>query len=303
MSSDQQQPEREQQDAARPAIKPPKRVQVYHHPRVERSERLSDEITSHLRKLGVEAESVLFGDEGAAARLPEQDMIIVSGGDGTMLRAGNVAAPHGVPVLGINLGRLGFLPEVDFDDWKGPLARVLVGDYWLEERMMLHAEHHRGESVQGAYEVLNETVINRGGVARPVRLAAFIDGYELTTFVADGLIVATATGSTAYALAAGGPILPPEMKNILILPISPHLCLDRAIVLPQGAELRIHVRTEHHASLNADGMVHVELQDGDDIHVRMSQFAARFVRVQEPVYFYRNLTGRMNKNPSANKAK
>lgn len=298
MSSDQQ-----QRDEGRQAVKPPERIQVYHHPRVERSEALAGEITRHLHKLGAEAESVLFGDEGAAARLPEQDMIIVSGGDGTMLRSGNMAAPYGVPVLGINLGRLGFLPEVELDDWKGPLARVLMGDYWLEERMMLHAEHHRGESVLGAYEVLNETVINRGGVARPVRLAAFIDGYELTTFVADGLIVATATGSTAYALAAGGPILPPEMKNILILPISPHLCLDRAIVLPQGAELRIHVRTEHHASLNADGVVHVELEDGDDIRVRMSRFAARFVRVREPVYFYRNLTGRMNKNPSAGMAK
>ncbi|HEX8072844.1 MAG TPA: NAD(+)/NADH kinase [Pyrinomonadaceae bacterium] len=288
---------------ARPAGKPPERVQVYHHPRVEKSERLADEIVRHLRRLGVTAEAALFGDEAAAARLAEQDMIIVSGGDGTMLRSGNMAAPHGVPVLGINLGRLGFLPEVDMDDWKGPLARVLVGDYWLEERMMLHAEHQRGGEVLGAYEVLNETVINRGGVARPVRLRTYIDAHELTTFVADGLIVATATGSTAYALAAGGPILPPELKNILILPISPHLCLDRAIVLAQGATLRIHVRTEHYASLNADGMVHIELQDGDDIMVRMSQFTARFVRVQDPVYFYRDLTARMNKNPSADKAK
>lgn len=287
----------------RPAGKPPERIQVYHHPRVEKSAGLADEIVRHLHKLGVTAEAALFGDEAAAARLPEQDMIIVSGGDGTMLRSGNMAARHDVPVLGINLGRLGFLPEVDFDDWKGPLARVLVGDYWLEERLMLHAEHQRGETVLGAYEVLNETVINRGGIARPVRLRTYIDGHELTTFVADGLIVATATGSTAYAFAAGGPILPPDLKNILILPISPHLSLDRAIVLAQGATLRIHVRTEHQASLNADGTVHVELQDGDDIFVRVSQFTARFVRVQEPVYFYRNLTARLNQNPAADKAK
>jgi NAD+ kinase len=287
----------------RPAGKPPGRVQVYHHPRVEKSERLADEITLHLRKLGVAAEAVSFEDAGATARLPEQDLIIVSGGDGTMLRSGHLAAPHGVPVLGINLGRLGFLPEVDYDDWKGPLARVLVGDYWLEERMMLHAEHRRGADTLGAYEVLNETVINRGGVARPVRLRVYIDEHELTTFVADGLIVATATGSTAYALAAGGPILPPELKNILILPISPHLCLDRALVLAQGVSLRVHVRTEHHAALNADGVVHVELQDGDEVYVRVSRYAARFARVQEPVYFYRDLTSRMNKNPSADKAK
>ena len=288
---------------SRPTVKPPKRIQVYHHPRVEKSEHLAEEITRHLRKLGADAEAVIFGDELAQARLAEQDMIIVSGGDGTMLRSGNMAAQHGVPVLGINLGRLGFLPEVDLDDWKGALARVLVGDYWLEERMMLHTEHQRGDMLLGSYEVLNEAVVNRGGVARPVRLKTLIDGNELTTFVADGLIVATATGSTAYALAVGGPILPPELKNILILPVSPHLCLDRAIVLAQGATLQIHVRTEHQAMLNADGLVYVELQDGDDVYVRMSQFVTRFARVQDPVYFYRNMTSRMNKNPSADKAK
>ena len=286
-----------------PAGKPPRRIQVYHHPRVELSEELAHDITRHLRRLGVEAEAVLFGDEEAAARLPEQDMIVVSGGDGTMLRSGHLTAPHNVPVLGINLGRLGFLPEVEYTDWKGALARVLVGDYWLEERMMLHTEHWRSGVLLGAYEVLNEAVVNRGGVARPVRLRTSIDGNELTTFVADGLLVATPTGSTAYALAVGGPILPPELKNILIVPISPHLCLDRAIVLSQGASLQIHVRTEHQAILNMDGMEHVELQDADDVFVRMSQRVTRFVRVQEPVYFYRNLTSRMSKNPSADKAK
>lgn len=283
--------------------RPPKRLQVYHHPRVDKSERLAEDITRHLHRLGVEAECANFEDAEATSRMAEQDMIIVSGGDGTMLRSGCIAAEHNIPVLGINLGRLGFLPEVDYDDWRGALARVLVGDYWLEERMMLHTEHHRGGGPVGTYEVLNETVVNRGGIARPVRLRTTIDGNELTTFVADGLIVATATGSTAYALAVGGPILPPELKNILIIPVSPHLCLDRSIVLAQGASLHIHVRTEHEAMLNADGRVQVPLQDGDDIYVRMSRQVARFVRVQDPVYFYRNLTSRMNKNPSADKAK
>lgn len=288
---------------SRTGNKPPKRLQVYHHPRVTNSESLATEITRHLCRFGAEAECAVYGDEAALARLPEQDMIVVSGGDGTMLRSGCMAAEFDVPVLGINLGRLGFLPEVDAADWRGPLARVLVGDYWLEERMMLHTEHRRDGQVLGSYEVLNETVVNRGGVARPVRLRTVIDGNELTTFVADGLIVATATGSTAYALAVGGPILPPELKNILIIPVSPHLCLDRAIVLSHGASLQIHVRTEHQAMLNADGRVQVELVDGDDILVRMSEQVTRFVRVQDPVYFYRNLTSSMNKNPSADKAK
>lgn len=278
-------------------------MQIYHHPKVEESEALANQIARHLRGLGLEAEAVSILDDAARARIPGQEMIAVIGGDGTMLRGGCMAAPHNIPVLGVNLGRLGFLAEVQPGEWKGVLARILVGDYWVEERMMLRAEHHRGDQVLGTHDVLNEAVVSRGALARPIRLRTEIDGDELTTYVADGLIVATATGSTAYALAVGGPILPPELKNILIIPIAPHLCIERAIVLSHGAALDILVRTEHQAILSADGQVEVPLQDGDHVLVRMSPFATRFVRVQDPVYFYRNLTSRMTQNPSANKAK
>jgi NAD+ kinase len=283
--------------------KPPKKVHVYFHPKVEDSDLLAGQMTRHLRALGVEAEAVNVTDERVKNEMAQQDMIVVIGGDGTMLRSGTMAAPHGVPVLGVNMGRLGFLPEVQPGEWKGAFARILVGDYWIEERMMLHVEHHRGAEMQGSYEVLNEAVVNRGGVARPVRLRALIDGDELTTYVADGLIVATATGSTAYALAVGGPILPPELKDMLIIPISPHLCLDRAVVLSNGSTLEITVRTDHEAVLNADGCVSIPLEDKDRVCVTGSKYVTRFVRVQDPVYFYRNLTSRITQNPSAGKAK
>ncbi|MFN2453155.1 MAG: NAD(+)/NADH kinase [Pyrinomonadaceae bacterium] len=288
---------------APPVVKPPKRLQVYFHPKVNAAQQLADEMTRHLRKLGADVEAVPVGDDEAVARLPEQDMIAVIGGDGSMLRSGIMAAPHNVPVLGINYGRLGFLAEVQPDEWKGAVARILVGDYWLEERMMLHTEHRRGEEFLDSFEVLNETVISRGTTARPVRLRTLIDGDELTTYVADGLLVGTATGSTAYAMALGGPILPPELKNILIIPIAPHLSLERAIVLSHGAMLDIFVRTEHQAILNADGRIEISLQDGDQISICMSKHATHFVRVQDPVYFYRSLTSRMTHNPSADKAK
>ncbi|MDZ7343371.1 MAG: NAD(+)/NADH kinase [candidate division KSB1 bacterium] len=283
--------------------KPPKRLQIYYHPRVEGSEKLANEIARHLGSLGVQAEAVSIVDDMAKARLPEQDMIAVIGGDGTMLRSGVMAAPYNVPVLGINMGRLGFLAEVQPNEWKGVVARILVGDFWLEERMMLHVEHHRGEELLHTAEVLNEAVVSRGALARPIRIHTKVDGDELTIYVADGLIIATATGSTAYALAVGGPILPPELKNILIVPIAPHLCIERAIVLSHGATLDILVRTEHQAILSADGQVEVPLQDGDHVFVRMSEFVTRFARVQDPVYFYRNLNSRMTQNPSADKAK
>ena len=282
---------------------PPKKLQIYHHPKVEGSSALANEIARHLRGLGVEAESVSIADETAKARIPNQDMIAVLGGDGTMLRGGCMAAQYKMPVIGVNLGRLGFLAEVQPNEWKGVFARILVGDYWLEERTMLHVELWRGEEVLNTAEVLNEAVVSRGALARPIRLKTWADGDELTTYVCDGLIVATATGSTAYALAAGGPILPPELKDILIIPIAPHLCIDRAIVLSHNSTLKILVRTEHQAIVSADGQLEVPVQDGDHVLVQKSDFVTRFVRVQEPTYFYRNLNSRMSQNPSADKAK
>jgi NAD+ kinase len=283
--------------------KPPKRLQIYYHPKIENSEALANEMAYHLQRLGIQAEAASLIDEAAKARLPEYDMIAVIGGDGAMLRGGCMAAMHQMPAIGVNYGRLGFLPEVQPHEWKGVLARILVGDYWLEERTMLHVEHYRGDEKLYTAEALNEAVVSRGALARPIRLRTWVDGDDLTTYVADGLIVATATGSTAYALAVGGPILPPELRNILIIPIAPHLCIERAIVLSEGATLKILVRTDHQAILSADGQKEVPLQDGDHVVVHRSEFVTRFVRVQEPTYFYRNLNSRMSQNPSADMVK
>lgn len=226
------------------------------------------------------------------------DLLIALGGDGTMLRAGHLCAPEHVPVLGINLGGLGFLIEIQHSEWQPSLERVLEGDFWLEKRMMLNAEHYRDDELLSRWHVLNECVIGRGEIVRPVHLTAVIDGHTLTTYVADGLIISTATGSTAYALAAGGPILPPELRNILLVPVAPHLSVDRAIVLHEGSEVRIRVRTEHQASLSVDGQEPVEMLDRDSVRACASQHHVEFVRLQDPDYFYRNLTSRMNENPS-----
>lgn len=281
----------------------PQRIHVYYPPKLEGSDVLAREITQHLRRLKVEVESVSLLDEAKQEQLSDQDMIVALGGDGTMLRCGRMAASHNVPVLGVNLGRLGFLAEVQPHDWKGVLARVLVGDYWVEERMMLRAEHYRGDELVSSHDILNEVVVSRGALARPIRLRASIEGDEIITYVADGLIVSTATGSTAYALAVGGPILPPELRNILMIPIAPHLCMERAMILSDGASLAIVVRTDHQAILSADGQVEVPLLDGDTVSVQTSPLVTRFVRVQEPTYFYRNLTSCMSRNRSADKFK
>jgi NAD+ kinase len=286
-----------------PRLDPPERLIILSTSKVQRSSELADQLSDYLIGRGVSVTQATIEDAEARQTADGHDLIVVLGGDGSMLRTGTLAARHGTPILGINLGRLGFLGEVKPEDWPEVLARVLRGDYWIEERMMLHVEHRRGGSVLDAYEALNEAVIGRGALARPVRLKTLIDGEELTTYVADGLIVATPTGSTAYALAAGGPILPPELKNILLIPIAPHLSIDRAIVLPQGAAVTVAALTDHQAMLSADGQHEVPLRDGDEVCMRMSAYQTRFVRVRPRNYFYASLVTRMQPNSSAGKGK
>ncbi len=260
---------------------------------------LAEEMAQYLRAWGLRVEFVAASDELSAYELGAGDLVVALGGDGWMLRAGRLTAQWGVPVLGVNLGRLGFLAEVQPAEWRSVFERIRAGDYWIEERMLLHADLWHGDQHVLKFEVLNEVVVSRGAVVRPVRLETHIDGGLLTTYVADGLIIATPTGSTAYALAVGGPILPPDLENILLLPVAPHLSMDRAIVLARGSTVTVVLRTEHDAVISGDGAIERPLHDGDRVVVEASPHLARFVRVQEPSYFYRTLMERMGQNPSA----
>jgi NAD+ kinase len=281
---------------------PPEHILILYNPLVERTDSLTGEVFDFLGgKARVQVGRATLAEAEQGNCLAGQDMAIVLGGDGSMLRAGSSAARHAVPLLAINLGRLGFLGEVQPEGWREALLRVLDGQCWLEERMLLHVEQRRGPHTLAQFEALNEAVVGRGSVARPVRLKTLVDGGELTTYVADGLIAATPTGSTAYALAVGGPILPPELRNILLIAIAPHLSIDRAIVLPQGAAVEVVVRSDHEAQLSIDGGLPVPLQDDDVVSVRMSDYTTRFVRVRSRQYFYASLMQRMQQNPSADK--
>jgi NAD+ kinase len=262
---------------------------------------LAESIAAYLAQRNISEAHATLQDPSLRAGLQggRFDLLVALGGDGTMLRAGHLCAPAGVPLLGINLGRLGYLIEIGRDEWPSALDRILAGEYWLENRMTLRADLRRQAQSKGSWDAINESVIGRGEMVRPVRLVVEIDGRRLTTYVADALIVATATGSTAYALAAGGPLLPPELRNILLVPVAPHLSVDRAIVLPEGASVRVTVRTSHGASLSVDGQTPVALQDEDQVEVRAGPNVVSFVRLQDPGYFYRNLTTSINHNPAA----
>ena len=276
------------------------RIAITSQPQSSEATREAEEILAFLDKYGCQGEHESLYEPGFRERVQagEFDLLIALGGDGTMLRAGHLCGPSGVPILGINLGHFGFLMEIQQQRWREALLRLLEGDYWLENRMMLSAQQWRKGELLGTWEVLNEVVVSRGKIVRPVHLDTHVDGRFLTTYVADGLIASTPTGSTAYALAVGGPILPPELRTILLVPVAPHLSIDRAIVLTEGTVVSITVHTAHQAVLSADGQTPIDLEDGDCVNVRVADHSVRFVRFQDPGYFYRNLTPHMNQNPS-----
>ena len=273
----------------------PKHPVVVAYPRMPEAFAEADLIGRYLKEKGFEAPQGSITDEDLRKRVKRSDfdLMIAVGGDGTMLRAGHLCAPSGVPILGIKVGRLGFLMQVDHTEWREMLERLFNGEAWIEHRMMLSAEHVRSGEILSRWQALNEVVVGRGLVLRPVRLEANVDGRLLTTFVCDGLIASTATGSTAYALAAGGPILPPDLRNILLVPIAPHLSMDRAVVLAEGSSVSVIVKSDN-SVVSVDGQPALSLEEGDRVDVRASEYTVKFVRFGDPGYFYRNLNIHMN---------
>jgi NAD+ kinase len=270
------------------------RVGVLYNGRIPQAPSLAAEIETWISHQHVEKVHVCSIEETRdSLRLPELDLVLAAGGDGSILQAARLAAPHRVPILGVNLGRVGFLTEAETDGWKAVLERVLIGDYWVEERIMLAVSASRGDAVIGEGYALNDAVVGRRDRGGAVHLRAEVDGGELATYVADGLIVATPTGSTAYALAAGGPILPPQLRNILLVPVAPHLSMDRPIVLAEGATVQITVVGRRPAVLMADGQVTADLENLDTVNVEVSPHVARFARVRERTYFYKTLASRL----------
>lgn len=225
-------------------------------------------------------------------KIAESTLIIALGGDGTVLRAVRTAAPHQVPVFSINLGKLGFLTEASPDDWQQRLTEVLAKRHRVERRLMLEATVERDGEAIAKMTALNEIVLGRGRQARVVRFRLFVDEDFVAHYVADALIIATPTGSTAYSLAAGGPIMPPELPNFMVVPVAPHLSLDRALVLHEDADVVIRPNFDHEAIITADGQQTVDLQTRDLIRISRAAHDGLFARVDDPSYFYRRLNAR-----------
>lgn len=266
-------------------------VGILANPHYPKTWELAQKIEQALQVRGMQG----IGITSPENTLSEQnlDALITLGGDGTMLHAAHLVAAQGTPILGIHMGRLGFLAEVPAAEWEQSLDRIAAGQFWLEERSMLCCRVRRAEGEHGPWDALNEVVIGRGAISHVVHLATYVDGGYFTTYVADGLIVATATGSTAYALSAGGPILPPELENMLLVPICPHLSLERTIVLAKGATVKVRVESAVQGVLVIDGTQEAQLQVEDEIELTASPHVTRFVRLYDRRQVYETLSERL----------
>ncbi len=258
---------------------------IIHHQREQAAE-LARDAVAWVRERGHEVriplqDAAIAGLTDAASAEADfargLDVAISLGGDGTMLRTVDLVAAEGVPVIGVNVGQLGYLTEVEPAGMRMALKRFLAGSYDVEERMML-AVTVEGEGFGGnAHLALNEAVLEKTPMGHTVRLGVSVDGETFTPYAADGLIVATPTGSTAYAFSARGPIVEPTHRCLLMTPVSPHMLFDRSLVLPPSATVRIEVTGDRAATLSLDGSNLGSLRPGDAIQATGAGESARFV--------------------------
>jgi NAD+ kinase len=231
------------------------------------------ELEDWLRERGLHVE--LPFTQGAG----KVDLVVVLGGDGTLLATARELGERAVPILGVNLGSLGFLTEISRDELYRALEDVLAGRYRVESRMRLEVTSLRGERTLGRFLALNDAVIGKSALSRMIDLETLADGSPVTTYHADGLIAATPTGSSAYSLSAGGPLLLPEFEAIVLTPICPHTLTQRPLVLPETSrvEIRVHAARGGDVHLTVDGQVGHALAEGDRVCVRRAEHPVRLL--------------------------
>lgn len=239
--------------------------------------------------------------ESLREQVADTDLVITAGGDGTMLRAVRVSAPCQVPLVGINMGRLGFMTELQVHDALEKLPRYYSGDMRVDAHNMIQARLIRGrkngaaagETVDGPFHALNDVVLSRSNVSRVVTIRTTVDGAELASLRSDGIILATATGSTGYSLAAGGPILDPLSDGLVLKPVAAHVGMTAALVLSPQAKVSFYLEGAQDAVLSVDGYLDLTIEPGDRVEVEQSPLKARFLRANPPSHFYATLTRRL----------
>ena len=253
---------------------------------------------------GRESWSKAAGDLGEGdAFLKETDLIVTVGGDGTILRAARAAVAHDIPLLGVNMGRLGFMTELRPADALERIPGFLEGGGWVEERSMVKARVFDGTAsadggASGSFQsewhhALNDVVVTRGETPRLIWVRALIDGAELTSYRADAVVVSSATGSTGYNLSAGGPILDPRAEEMVLKPVAPHVGLATAVVLPPSVSVELWVTSSDGAVLSIDGYLNLPVEEGSGVRIQSSERKAKFLRERSSKEFYASLTRRL----------
>ncbi|GAC1401117.1 MAG: NAD(+)/NADH kinase [Chloroflexota bacterium] len=253
----------------------------------------SEWLSSELRRRGISTDIGSGWDTDVVTRLCcDHDLIVALGGDGTIIRVARLAAPYRTPVVGINLGRVGFLAEMTPEVLHDRVDALVRRDFWIEQRTMLDV-HARIGGEKCHFVCLNEVAVARGLAPRAVHVNTSLDGEEFMTYTADGVLVATATGSTAYSLAAGGPILYPESTDFMITPVAPHLHIGRSTIVPGDTVVTLGLSSDRPAVLSVDGTEEHEINVNDTVEVCRSSLIASFARLGPKKYFYAALALRL----------
>jgi NAD+ kinase len=227
------------------------------------------------------------------AALADAGLVVCIGGDGTVLRAARVTVPHQVPLLGVNMGRLGFLTDLSPRDCFNYVERILAEDWRVDERMMVRGEVTDGTAGNHVFHGLNDIVVSRRSPGRPIYVEVKVDRARLALYRCDGIIIATPTGSTGYSLSAGGPILAPTEHHLVMTPVSAHLSLGRSLVLQPESTVEMQVTSENGAIVSVDGQEDVPVSSGVRISVRVSEHTTRFVSFRAPESFYADLAEKL----------
>jgi len=262
---------------------------------LESSRRVLDDVAQFVSRIGAEVVLEAGTSEHLGLNLyptlkmadigKQCDLGLVVGGDGTMLGIGRQVAPFGLPLIGINQGRLGFITDIPIEEYAQTLKPMLLGNYEEEQRSLLHAQVWRDKHCVFDAFAMNDVVVNRGATSGMVELRIEVDGRFVAKQRADGLIVATPTGSTAYSLSAGGPLMHPNLGGLVIAPIAPHTLSNRPIVLPDTSKISIEIVSGRDASANFDMQSLASLMIGDQITVEQSSHKVRFLHPQGWNYF------------------
>ena len=272
------------------------KIGIAYHPKSDAARACAEDIRRRLEGRVSAVWVASAWDDGAREQhIPGTDLLICCGGDGTVLRAARAVIPHPVTLLGVNLGRIGFLTELTPPSLADRLDDLLEGNGRVEERAMIETETLRGgEELPERFHALNDVVIGRAAIGRTVQFSVRTDGTTIGSYRADGVIVATATGSTAYSLSVGGPILHPESREIIMTPVAPHLAPANSVVLAAGARLEVEIAARQKAILSVDGQPDTDLAGGDTVRVHTSEHTARFLRLGPPGDFFVRVGRRLN---------